>query len=326
MIRKIILAVTFFGIFILSFAAGVGFIIAGAGDFSWDIVSQYVSVSDVAKINDTPISNLFTFSDHSDFVGSYAEGQIGCPTENGTLVLENITEEISVTASPDEYIHLTFEGKIKLSSTTRNPKNLTGQNIPDIQFEFNKSTDEAIIKVRKLRGKEIKMEIAIPADYAGNLTFKTVTGKINSDVPLRLVGLTVKDSTGDINVKGISADKAVISGVTGNVRIVSGEFDQLNISNAMSKVSVSGTVGGFKIKDVLAGTIKIQSDKNLVRNSTIQSVKGTVDVTLPKGSKFMLTKKEIKGIVTPLKGDKKADYTISVEDVIGKVSISKADD
>ena len=85
MIRKIILAVTFAGIFVLTFAIGVGFIIAGAGDFSWDIVSQYVSMSDIVKINDKPISNLFSFSDHSEYVGSHAEGKIGCPTENGVF-------------------------------------------------------------------------------------------------------------------------------------------------------------------------------------------------------------------------------------------------
>lgn len=325
MIRKIILAVTFGAIFVLTFAIGVGFIIAGAGDFSWDIVSQYVSVSDVAKINDTPISNLFTFSDHSDYVGSHAEGQIGCPTAKGTLIFENITEEVTVISSSDEYIHLTVDGKIKLSSTTKNPKNLTGQNIPDIQFECNDSTDEAIIKVRKLRGKEIKMEIAIPESYAGSLTLKKVTGKLSAKLSLSLASLTVKDSTGTIAMNGVSAKKTEIATVAGEVKLTAGIFNQLKLTNSMNNVTVSGTVGSFRIKDVL-GNVKISSDANLTKDSSITSVKGSIDVRLPKGSKFMLTKNNIKGIVTPLSGDKKADYTIAIDDVIGKVSISRSDD
>lgn len=322
MIRKIILAVTLAGIFVLTFAIGVGFIIAGAGDFSWDIVSQYVSMSDITKINDTPISNLFSFSDHSEYVGSHAEGQIGCPTQDGVIIFENIPEEIDVTASPDEYIHLTFDGKIRLSSSVKSAKNLTGNNIPDFQFEFNKSTDEAIIKIRKLRGKEISIQLEIPADYAGNVRMKSVAGKLNVTVPLELSELKIDDMAGSITTKGVSAKKAVISNVAGDVNLSAGVFDQLSINDSLNNVNISGTVGGFDIESAL-GKIKIESNKGLTQNCSIKSVKGSVDVTLPKGSKFKLEKKDVVGIVTPLTGDKKADHTISVEDIIGKVSIKR---
>ena len=322
MIRKIILAVTLAGLFVITFAIGVGFIIAGAGDFSWDIVSQYVSMSEITKINDTPISNLFSFSDHSEYVGSHAEGQIGCPTEDGIIIFENIPEEIDVTASPDEYIHLTFDGKIRLSSSVKSAKNLTGNNVPDIQFEFNKSTDEAIIKIRKLRCKEVSMKIELPADYVGNMKMKSVAGKLNVTVPLKLAELKIDDAAGSITTKGVSAKKAVISNVAGDVSLSSGVFNQVSINDSLNNVSVSGTVGAFDLESVL-GKIKIESDKALTKNCSIKSVKGSVDVTLPKGSKFKLAKKDVVGIVTPLNGDKKADCTISVEDIIGKVSIKR---
>ena len=322
LIRKIILAVTFAGIFVLTFAIGVGFIIAGAGDFSWDIVSQYVSMSDVTKINDTPISNLFSFSDHSEYVGSHAEGQIGCPTEKGVIILENITEEVEVTASSDEYIHLTFDGKIRLSSSVKSAKNLTGNNIPDIQFECNKSTDEAIIKIRKLRGKEISMKIEIPAAYAGNVRMKNIAGKLIVAVPLSLSELEIKDAAGTVTTKGVSAQKTAISNVAGDVSLSEGVFGQVSINDSLNNVSVTGTVGGFSIESVL-GKINIESDKVLTQDCTIKSVKGSVDVTLPKKSKFKIEKKDVVGILTPLVGDKKADITISVEDVMGKVSIKK---
>ena len=322
LIRKIILAVTFAGIFVLTFAIGVGFIIAGAGDFSWDIVSQYVSVRDIVKIHDKPISHLFSFSDHSEYVGSHAEGKIGCPTENGVIIFENILEDATITASSDQFIHLTVDGKIRLSSTVKSSKTLTGENIPDIQFEFNKSTDEAIIKIRKLRGKEIKIEIALPAEYGGNIRMKNIAGGVSMNVPLKLAGLEIKGAAGTVKMKSASAKKVDISDVAGDVSLSSGVFEQVNISDSMNDVSVSGTVGGFNVESVL-GKIKIESDKGLQQNCSIKSVKGSVDVILPKGSKFKLEKKEVVGIVTPLNGDKKAEFTISVENIIGKVSIKK---
>lgn len=322
MIRKIILAVTFFGIFILTFAAGVGLIIAGAGDFSWDIVSQYVSMSDTAKINDTPISNLFSFSDHSEYVGSHAEGQIGCPTEDGTIVFENIAEEMTVTASPDEYIHLTVDGKIRLSSSVKTAKNLTGKNIPDIQFEFNQSTDEATIKIRKLRGKDISLEVSLPEGFKGNIKLKKIAGKMNFNTSLDLASMSIEDAAGQITSSGISAKTLDLNTIAGKVNLSKGKYDRINILDSAGKVNVNGTIGGFKITNIM-GNIKLISDSPLAGNCKIIKIMGTVDISLPDGSKFKLVKNEIVGIVTPLSGDKKADYTITVENIVGKVSIDR---
>ena len=322
MIKKIILAVTFFGIFILTFAAGVGLIIAGAGDFSWDIVSRYVSMSDVAKINDKPISNLFSFSDHSEYVGSHAEGQIGCPTETGAIIIENIAEELIVTASPDEYIHLTVDGKLRESSVVKSAKNLTGKNIPDIQFDFNQSTDEATIKIRKLRGKDIKLQVELPASYAGNIRLVKIAGDMNVNVPLTLKNMEIKDAAGTIVMNGVNAKTVDLKEIAGKVTLSQGTFSIISVSDSAGKVNVDGTIGGFKLNNIM-GRIKLQTEKNLVRNCSIKTVMGTVDIQLPEGSKFKLSKKEITGIVLPKNGDKTADYTISIESVVGKVSIER---
>ena len=322
MIKKIILAVTFAGIFVLTFAAGVGFIIAGAGDFSWDIVSQYVSMSDVAKINDTPISNLFSFSDHSEYVGCHAEGEIGCPTENGTLIFENIAEELTVTASPDENIHLVVDGKIRLSSSVKTAKNLTGRNIPDIQFEFNNSTDEAIIKIRKLRGKDISLEVSLPAGFKGKLKLNNIAGKMDINMSLNLASMEIADVAGNITASGVSAKKLDMDKIAGKVNLSEGKYDRISILDSAGKTNISGTIGGFKINNIM-GNIKLESDAPLASNCKIVKIMGTVDISLPEGSKFKLSKKEIVGIVTPLNGDKKADYTITVENIVGKVSIDR---
>ena len=322
MIKKIILAVTFGGIFILAFAAGVGCIIAGAGDFSWDIVSQYVSMSDITMINDTPISSLFSFSDHSEFVGSHAEGQVGCPTEAGVIILENIADDTTITASPDEFIHLTVDGKLRDSCIVRSAKNLTGKNIPDIQFEFNESTDEAIIKIRKLRGKEISLQIAIPSDFKGKLRLNTIAGKINADIPLQLAAIEVKEVAGELNMDGVSAGAISFKTVEGSSTFSSARFDTVTIADSAGKINLSGSIGGFKIDNAL-GRVTLESDVPLASNCKITNVMGTVDIKLPEGSKFKLTKKDIKGIVLPSKGDKKADFTISIENVVGKVSIDR---
>lgn len=322
MIKKIILAVTFGVIFVISFAAGVGCIIMGVGDFSWDVVSQYVSMSDITMINDTPISSLFSFSDHSEFVGSHAEGQIGCPTESGTITLENIAEEVTITASTDEFIHLMVDGKLRESSIVTSAKNLTGKNIPDIQFEFNESTDESIIKIRKLRGKDIKMEIAIPAGYTGKLRLLKVAGKIDMDIPLSLSSIEANGVAGNYSSNGVSAASVSIKDVAGKTIMTNGTFNGITIENCAGKVEISGSIGWFKVKTVM-GSVRLNSDKNMSKNCSITDVMGSVDVKLPEGSKFKLKKEDIVGIVLPLKGDQKADFTISVKNVAGKVSIDR---
>ena len=153
-------------------------------------------------------------------------------------------------------------------------------------------------------------------------TVRIHAGGVSMNVPLKLAGLEIKGAAGTIKLKGASAKKVDISDVAGNVSLSAGVFEQVNISDSMNDVSVSGTVGGFNVESVL-GKITIESDKGLQQNSSIKSVKGSVDVILPKGSKFKLEKKEVVGIVTPLNGDKKAEFTISVENIIGKVSIKK---
>ncbi len=322
MIRKIILAVTFGVIFVLSFAAGVGCIIAGAGDFSWDIVSQYVSMSDITMINDTPISSLFSFSDHTDMVGSHAEGTIGCPSEEGTIRFINIAEEAVITASPDEFIHLTVNGKLRESSVVDSAKNLTGKNIPDIQFEFNESTDEATIKIRKLRGEDIKMQIAIPESFGGRIKLEKVAGKINANINLSLTSIEGSGLAGNLTFDGISADSVIFKDIAGKTVLTNGKFSGVTVENCAGNVEATGSIGWFKIKDVMGG-IKLNSDMALTKNCQITSVMGSVDISLPEGSQFKLVKEDIAGIVLPAKGDKKAKFTITIKTVMGKVSISR---
>lgn len=322
MIKKIILAVTFGVLFVVTFAAGIGFIIAGAGDFSWDIVSQYVSMSEITMINDTPISSLFSFSDHTDMVGSHAEGQIGCPTQNGTITLSNIAEEVTLTASPDEFIHLTVDGKLRDSCVVETAKNLTGKNIPDIQFEYNESTDEAIVKIRKLRGKDIKMEIAIPESFGGTLKMEKIAGKLDATIALHLVAIDATGVAGNITTDGISAASVSIKDVAGKTVISNGQFNGITIDDCAGKIEVSGGIGWFKLSSVM-GTIKLDSNISLTKNCSITNVMGSVDIKLPEGSKFKLVKEDIVGIVLPAKGDKKADFTVTVKNVTGKVSIDR---
>lgn len=322
MIKKIILAVTLALIFVVSFAAGVGFIIAGVGDFSWDIVSQYVSLSELTMINDTPISNLFSFSDHSELVGSHAEGKVGCPTENGTITISNIANEATIVASPDEYIHLTFDGKIRASSLTKNPKNLTGQNIPDIQFEFNASTDDATIKIRKLRGKEVKMEIAIPASFAGNIVIKDVGGSVVCKTTMNLKSFEARDIGGTLTAEGVSAETLKLSDTAGTTSFTGGSFNKLTVDDCAGKIQVSGSIGSFDIKSVM-GTAKLESSTAINADCTIKSIMGSLTVKLPSDCKFKLEKSGVVGLVTPKKGDSKAAFTITVKDVMGKVSIDR---
>lgn len=325
MIKKIIGAVSLFIVFVVTFALGVGFIVRGAGDFSWDIVSEYVSMSDIVMINDSPISNLFSFSDHSSVVGSHAEGQIACPTVDGRIEIYDIPAEMTIVASEDEMIHLTFDGDVRKSCVVDAAANLTGDNIPDLVFEYNDSTDKATIRFKNLRipsktNTTPKLTIAIPASYVGNVLLKDIAGKAESTVPMTFAQMEIKDVAGKVELENTSAKTLVVSDVTGRVALTAGIFEEINLDDAAGKVEISGSVGRFSI-DNIVGSVKIESEINITDNCTVNNIVGTVDITLPTGSKIQLKKNEVVGVAIATNTDKKAAYTITVSNIVGKVFI-----
>ena len=304
MIKKIIGAVSLFITFVVTFAIGVGCIVRGAGDFSWDIVSKYVSMSDVVQINDSPISNLFSFSDHSSMVKSHAEGQIPVPTDSGIIEIEDVPADVTITQSQDEFIHFTFDGNIKQSSVVSSAANLTGEHIPNVEFEYNDGTDVATIQYKRLRTDskvKLNVNIAIPASFKGNISFKDVAGTVNGDIPLELNNLSVKDTAGKIILSGVSAQRLDISNIAGNV-------------------TISGNVGRFEI-DNIAGNISVESNVYIADDCKINDVVGVVNITLPTGSLVEIKKKDVMGVVTA-NSSEKAEHTVTISDVMGKVSIN----
>lgn len=323
MIKKIIAAVSLFLGFIVTFAIGVGCIVRGAGDFSWDIVSEYVSMSDVVMINDSPISNLFSFSDHSALVGSHAEGQIAVPTNSGTINIQNIPADVTITTSEDEFIHFTFDGDIRESGVVSSAPNLTGTNLPDIEFAYNDSTDKATIQFKKLRTSSkatLKIKIAIPLSYGGKIAFSDIAGKVEGELPLALVDLSADDVAGKLILSGVTAPELKITDIAGEIRFTDARFGYVKTSNTTGKVVLSGSIGYFNINDIM-GNVTIESDIYLTNDCQISDVMGDVEVDLPTGSIVNIKKSDVMGIVTG-NSSKDAEHAITVSDVMGKVNIN----
>lgn len=324
MIKKIIGAVSLFITFIITFAIGVGCIVRGAGDFSWDIVSQYVSMSDIVMINDSPISNLFSFSDHSAIVGSHAEGRISTPTNGGIIEIRDVPANIALTTSTDEFIYLTFDGNVKESCVASSVANLTGKNIPDIEFAYNDSTDKAVIRFNRLRtdSKEmININIAIPASFKGDINFRDIAGKVQGDFPLNLSKLTIDNATGKVIINSLSAQILDVSDVAGEVALTDGKFGYLKSDDCAGKVTVSGSVGYFDITDI-AGNINVESDIDIADDCKISDIMGNVNITLPTGSLVKIKKKDVMGIVIA-DSSNEAEHTVTISDVMGKISINR---
>lgn len=323
MIKKIIAAVSLFLGFIITFAIGVGCIVRGAGDFSWDIVSEYVSMSDIVMINDSPISNLFSFSDHTSLVGSHAEGQIPAPTYDGTIEIKDIPADVTITTSEDEFIHFTFDGDIRESSVVSSAANLTGINIPDIEFTYNDSTDKAVIRFKKLRTNAkatLKIKIAIPLAYDGKLSFTDIAGKIEGELPLSVSDLTASDVAGKLILSGVTSPTLTVTDVAGEIRFTDSKFGFVKTNDTAGKVAIAGSVGYFDLGNVV-GKLTLESDIYIAQDCKISDVMGSVDIDLPTGSIVNIKKSDVTGIVTG-NSSKDAEHTITVTDIMGKVNIN----
>ena len=322
MIKKIIGAVSLFVVFVVTFAIGVGFIVRGAGDFSWDIVSQYVSMSDMVMINDTPISNLFSFSDHSKTVTSHAEGQIQTPTNEGAIEIESMPADLELSVSEDDMIHFSFDGEVRMSCVVKSAQNLTGKNVPNVEFVYNDGTDKATIRFKQLRvnSKEVpEIRISIPASFEGAITFREIAGKVSGTLPMKFTKLTAKGVAGKLLLKGVTASETEFSDVAGTTEFDESSLGAVTVKDSAGKVIVKGGVDYFDIENI-AGKVQIESSADLAGNCTIKSVMGDITIKLPRGTKYKLKKSEVVGIVLA-KGSKSADYTIEIENVMGKVSI-----
>lgn len=322
MIKKVIGAVSLFVVFIVTFAAGVSCIVKGMGEFSWDKISEYVSLSDIVMINETPISELFDFSDHSALVDSHAEGKITCPTNGGEIEIKDIPAKTTIVASEDEYIHITFDGEIKESCVVDSADNLTGTNIPNIEFRYNESSNKAIIHIKKLRANETpEMTIAIPASFSGELEFSDVAGRIEGDISLDLTKLTANDVAGKMIMSGISAKEFKVEDIAGELDFTDSSFNYVKIDGAAGKVNISGSIGYFDVEGVM-GNAEIESDKPITNDCKINDIMGNLKITLPEGSEVNVKQSDIMGKVSVDNDSASADYTIKVSDIMGKVTIN----
>lgn len=322
LIKKVIAAISMFVVFVVTFAAGVGCIVKGLGEFSWDKISVYVSLSDFVRINDEPISELFSFSDHSELVNSHAEGKITCPTNSGKIEIEDIPAKTTIVASEDEYIHLTFDGVIRESCVVDSADNLTGTNIPNIEFKYNESGNKAVIRIKKLRANDTpEMTIAIPESFNGELEFSDVAGRVEGNISLSLNKLTVKDIAGKVLISGVSAKEFKAEDIAGEMSFTDGSFGYLKVDGAAGKVTVSGSVGYFDISSVM-GNAEVESDKEITGDCKINDIMGNVKITLPEGSEVNVVQSNIMGKVSADNSSSSAAHTIKVNDVMGKVTIN----
>lgn len=322
MIKKVIGAVSLFVVFIVTFAAGVGCIVKGLGEFSWEKISEYVSVSDLVMINDEPISELFSFSDHSKLVDSHAEGKITCPTNGGEIEIKDIPAKTTIVASEDEYIHITFNGEVRESCVVDSADNLTGTNIPNIEFRYNESSNKAVIQIKKLRTTDTpEMTIAIPESFSGELEFSDIAGRVEGDISLNLTKLTADDVAGKVILSGVSAKEFKVEDIAGELEFTNGSFGYIKIDGAAGKVNVAGSIGYFDIEGVM-GNAEIESDKAITADCKVSDIMGNVKITLPEGSEVNVNQSDIMGKVSVDTNSSSADYTIKVSDVMGKVTIN----
>ena len=98
-----------------------------------------------------------------------------------------------------------------------------------------------------------------------------------------------------------------------------GVLESLSVKDSAGKVVVNGSVGVFAIENI-AGKVQIESKIKLAGDCTVKNVMGDISIKLPQGAKYKLKKSDVVGVVLAA-GSKKADYTITVSDVMGKVSI-----
>lgn len=255
---------------------------------------------DMKEFEDIFKGNELEESGEEIFSGSYRE-----------LSIETISGDISITGWQEDYIQLKY--------TKSAP---TQEHLDSLEVEIDDNGDSIDIE-RDFTGSgisprgEIDFSLYIPADMIGELTVKTISGKIVSTNGSKATDMKLQTTSGRINIDAAQDIEA---------KTISGEIQFISFGNELDVRTTSGRINGEYRSTENRGNIDIHSVSGAVRLTVpdsfgadvdIRSVSGSVDTDFP--IKVTSSKRNsLEGMI----GD--GGVSVNINTTTGSINIRKA--
>ncbi len=269
--------------------------VTSKSDYVVEIVDDYGVVIDDDGIHITNDSNS---SNNGSSVSS--TGDIQCPTgTNGELQIESIAGTLQITASDDEYIHVSADGvdesSIKCYYNSRDNETVISMQSIISGYSVSSILDGSLFD-------DVTVYVEIPASFSGQLELSEIYGIVNSSVSFTLAELSVENVYGTVTMENISATSLDVSDIAGKVELT------------------CNSIGRFDISDIV-GKATVTSKSSITGNSEISESVGTITVNLPTSSAINVVQRNNFGTVNA-PASSNSGVTVVVEEIVGTVNIN----
>lgn len=143
----------------------------------------------------------------------------------------------------------------------------------------------------------------------------------------------IESASGSVTINDCSADKIRLESASGSTKFDSCNFGSVKIESASGSLNLNGKYQQFDIESA-SGSIKIENDIALTKDSSIEAVSGSITLLMPEDSNYNLVYESISGRFSDeltgtsggrsgsvVKGD--GSVKIKIECVSGSIKILK---
>ncbi len=220
--------------------------------------------------------------------------------ENRTFDAQNIKNIMVKTVSAD--VHLLTAGTNEIDVTLTGETSYDQEQNPYVTLVSEIQNDDTLyLEVQhrpglNLKSIDLKLDIALPAEYAHNINISTISGNLDFSA-IELDSFSYNSISGDLNGKKLSADNIELHFTSGTANIN-------EINGDLSFESVSGDIN----------TTYKTLDSNIEANTT----SGNMVFYLPEDASFSLLFKTVSGnISTDFPGTITHSSNQKLEEVVG---------
>lgn len=187
-----------------------------------------------------------------------------------------------------------------------------------------------------------EVEIKVPSSFntskladKRNISIDTVSGSINVE-NIKAKSFDVDSVSGSIRLTDVTTKSIEADSISGSIKFADVTTDSLNADSTSGSINVSGSIGSFDL-DSTSGSVRIETDVMPSSTCSVETVSGSVSVSLPENSGFTLDYSSVSGTTenkfTGFRSDHKSrsgkdkykdgDVKIAVETISGSIHIEK---
>ena len=199
-------------------------------------------------------TKIFSFGHDDENWGDWTDGREYDSRDIEEIVTDLQSISLVIGEANDNKIAVAFEGDAEEYCTISN-------NNGKLMVQQKKSFNGFSGPARQL------VKIAIPADFDGKLN--------------------INCTSGSIKINGLKLEEAQVNAVSGSVKISDCEIDDLDCQTVSGSIKLEGDFGQIKAAAV-SGSISLENGTALSKNSSFDSVSGSISLDLPKDSDYEL--------------------------------------